>query len=131
MKKLIYLFIFITTLSSCESNEDDNPSSDPIIGTWQLTSSKEAGVETSTECTRNNKITFSENGNASNLGFYEENNVCVSEPGTFTWVSAGNSNYTLNFGGGDSETYGITFSQNNTMFSVTIDTNEIETYQKK
>jgi hypothetical protein len=131
MKKIILLLITIVSLSSCSSNDDDATSdSDNLIGTWQLTSSKEAGTETSTECSRKNTLTFSENGNATNLGFYEENNVCESESGTFTWVSNGSSNYTFDFGGGDKATYGITFSQNNTVFSVTVDTNEIETYKK-
>ena len=131
MKKIIYLLTVIICLSSCSSSDDDATSDvGNLIGTWQLTSSKEAGLETSTECTRKNTLTFSENGNASILGFYEENNVCESESGTFTWVSNGNSNYTFNFGGGDNETYGITFSQNNTVFSVTVDTNQIETYKK-
>ncbi|UAM98934.1 lipocalin family protein [Polaribacter litorisediminis] len=132
MKKIIYLLTIIIGLSSCSSSDDDDTTlaKDSLIGTWQLTSSKEAGVETSTECTRKNTLTFLENSNASVLGFYEEDNVCESESGTFTWVSNGNSNYTFNFGGGNTETYGITFSQNNTVFSVTIDTNEVETYQK-
>ncbi len=121
MKKIIFLFLAIATLSSCETKEDDNPnSSDIIIGTWQLASDKENGTEISTECERKSTITFLENGTSEEVYYYTDgSNNCSTESDTSTWENVGNSTYKIDYGNGDSETAKLTFSENNTVFSVT------------
>ena len=50
MKKIILLLITIVSLSSCSSSDGDTSSSNIIIGTWQLKSETENGVERATDC---------------------------------------------------------------------------------
>ncbi|KGL63957.1 lipocalin family protein [Polaribacter sp. Hel1_85] len=121
MKQIIFLFLAIATLSSCETNEDDNPSSsDLIIGKWQLISDKENGTEISTECERKSTITFSENGTSTEVYYYNDgSNNCITESETATWENLGSSTYKVDYGNGDTETAKITFSENNTEFSIT------------
>ncbi|MEO9571525.1 MAG: lipocalin family protein [Polaribacter sp.] len=118
MKKLLYLFIASTILFSCTTNDDDD-SSDPIIGIWQLSSETENGTDISTSCERKSTITFLENGTTTQIYSYEDGNNCSTESDSATWENLGNSNYKLYYGDGDGETSKITFSQNNTVFSVT------------
>lgn len=121
MKKFFYLFTAITILFSCESNDDDSlPDGDPIIGEWQLVSEKENGVEESTSCSRRSRVTFSADGSFVYQGFYNETSTeCESDSTSGTWMNDGNTNYTLDFGNGDTSTTKITFSNNNNTFSTT------------
>lgn len=136
MKKLLFLFIASTILFSCESNDENDL--DPIIGTWQLTSETENGTEESTECSRKTKVTFSEDGKFTYQGFFTDGgSECENENSSGTWRNDNNSNYTLDFGDGDTSTTKLTFSQNNNVFSTT-DTDNfngqtfiyIETYKR-
>ena len=111
MKKLLYLFILSTILISCSSNDDE--SLDPIIGTWQLQSVLEDGIELTTECERKTTLTFNENGTTASVSFFEDGNGCESETETSTWENTGDSMY--NADGEDNVL--LTFSQNNTVFS--------------
>lgn len=117
MKKLLYLFIASTLLFSCTTNDDDD-SSDPIIGIWQLTSETENGTDITTSCERKSTVTFLENGTFNSTSFYDDGNGCMSESdGAANWENIGQSNYLLDFGGNDTSTTKITFSENNTVFS--------------
>lgn len=119
MKKLLYLFISLTLLNSCNSSEDDSPNLDPIIGKWQLQSVKENGREESTTCSRQTVLTFLENGTTTINNFYDGNDngndSCESANGTSIWENLGNSIYKVQ---DDGETTEINFSENNTIFSV-------------
>lgn len=123
MKKFIYLFLAISILSSCQSDNDDEGSNggDPIIGKWQLTSETESGKEISDECQRKTTITFLENGTTDEVYYYNNgNNVCDSDTESATWENIGNSNYKVSYNGGnDSKTNKVSFSDNNRVFSVT------------
>lgn len=122
MKKIIYLLTVIICLSSCSSSDDDASSSNIIIGTWQLKSETENGVERTTDCTRKSTITFLENGNGSQISYDESydgtgNAVCENDyNGTFTWENTNATIYNVSEDG-QSNSVELTFSQNNTIFS--------------
>ncbi|ARV07806.1 hypothetical protein BTO04_14370 [Polaribacter sp. SA4-10] len=122
MKKIIYLLTVIICLSSCSSSDDDASSSNIIIGTWQLKSETENGVERTTDCTRKSTITFLKNGNGSQISYDESydgagNAVCENDyNGTFTWENTNATTYNVSEDG-QSNSVELTFSQNNTIFS--------------
>jgi len=59
MKKILLVLLFVGfSLTSCDSN-DDNSSSD-LIGTWQLTSLIESGIDDVTECTKKTTLVLTE-----------------------------------------------------------------------
>tara|TARA_R110001592_G_scaffold250927_1_gene513538 strand:+ start:180 stop:611 length:432 start_codon:yes stop_codon:yes gene_type:complete len=124
MKKIILLLIAIVSLSSCSSNDDDASSLNIIIGTWQLKSNLENGKERTTDCTRKSTLTFSENGNGSQIGYNENydgngNAICENDyNGTFTWKNTNATTYEINQDG-QNILVDLTFSQNNTIFSTT------------
>ena len=64
MKKTILLFIAILGIISCSENDSnlETTVSDPIIGTWQLQSAFEDGVDFATECNKKSTAKFSEGG---------------------------------------------------------------------
>ena len=123
MKKIILLLITIVSLSSCSSNDDDNPSLNTIIGNWQLKSVTENGEESSNDCSRKNTVTFLENGNGSNISYDENydgngNATCENDfNGTFTWENLTGSVYKVNEDGDITEVQ-ITFSQDKSTFSI-------------
>lgn len=123
MKKFIYLFIAIISLSSCNSNDDDLDQ-DPIIGKWQLISAKEDTVDYSDECLRKSTITFLENKTVTVTNYYDDGNGCENEADSFEWMNLGDSSYEFTYNPTDKETFTFIFSQNNTVFTV----NESETY---
>lgn len=137
MKKIILLLITIVSLYSCSSN-DENETTDAIIGTWQLNSYTEIGVERSDECSRKTTINFSENGIATVIGFENDGNSCKSETYTMNWKNSGDSNYTFDTNDGQTHSFKITFSQNNSVFSILLKSEvvngetweEIEAYKK-
>ncbi|WP_445749186.1 lipocalin family protein [Polaribacter sp.] len=122
MKKIIYLFIAMISLSSCSSNDDLDQ--DPIIGKWQLISQKEDNVEYSDDCSRRSTITFLENKTVTVSSYYDFGNACENISDSFSWMNLGNTGYELTYDPNDKETITIVFSENNTVFTV----NESETY---
>ena len=125
MKKLLYLFVAAAILISCESNEDD-PSSDPIIGKWQVTSYLENGQEQATDCDKKSIVTFNSDGTFSNNSFYtDDSGNCVSDSDSYeaNWKNIGNSTYSITdddeVDEDDLETVKIEFSENNSVFSIT------------
>lgn len=117
MKKFIYLFILIITLNSCESEDDS--SSDPIVGTWQLTSIIENGEEIATDCEKENTVTFSSNATFTIIDSYDNgNNSCSTDTATGSWKNKGNSNYSVTIFEKERETK-VNFSKNNTVWSST------------
>ncbi len=120
MKKILYLFIAIISLSSCQSSDEDSLSGDPIVGKWQLQSRLENGTETTDSCERQSTVTFSADGTVAIVSYYDYgNNTCESIIGTTSWENAGNSNYVLSGNGQSSSPQKIDFSQNNTVWSTT------------
>tara|TARA_B110000259_G_scaffold176740_1_gene213182 strand:+ start:130 stop:561 length:432 start_codon:yes stop_codon:yes gene_type:complete len=123
MKKIILLLITIVSLSSCSSNDDDNPSLNTIIGNWQLKSMTENGEERSNDCSRKSTVTFLENGNGSNISYdenYDGNGNATCENavnGTFTWENLTGSIYKV-IEDGDITEVQITFSQDKSTFSI-------------
>jgi hypothetical protein len=123
MKKIILLLITIVSLSSCSSNDDDNPSLNAIIGNWQLKSMTENGEERSNDCSRKSTVTFLENGNGSNISYDENydgngNATCENQDnGTFTWENLTGSIYKV-IEDGDITEVQITFSQDKSTFSI-------------
>jgi len=122
MKKIILLLITIVSLSSCSSSDGDTSSLNIIIGTWQLKSETENGVERATDCRKKSTITFSENGNGSQMSYDDTNDgngniVCENEyNGTFTWENTNAATYSISEDG-DSSSADLIFSENNTIFS--------------
>ena len=116
---MLYLFISLTFLNSCNSSDDNSSDLDPIIGKWQLQSLQENGQEESTPCSRQTVLTFLENGTTTINNFYDGdaagNERCESANGTSIWENLGNSSYKVQDHG---ETTAIHFSENNTVFSV-------------
>ena len=121
MKKLLYLFIASAILISCESDNDTDL--DPIIGTWQLQSVSKSGNEQTTECERKTTLVFLENGTTTNERFFEDGNGCELEKGVSTWVNKGNSTYRIDK---DTEDAKLNFSQNNTIFTSSIITEDLD-----
>ena len=115
MKKFIYLFVILTSLSACESSESENSSSDLIIGEWQLVSDKIDGQELSTECSRRGTTTFLADGSGKTNAYYEYNGECNLETDSGSWTNAGNSNYRLGF-----LTFKMVFSNNNNTMTATV-----------
>lgn len=114
MKKLIYLFIAIASLTSCTPDEV----LDPIVGKWQLDSQTVNGIEQTTECERNTTLEFFENGTTAEESFYIDGLDCLSDTDTSTWENLSGSTYQI-----DNDTEGdqtLNFSQNNTVFSFTM-----------
>ncbi len=114
MKKLIYLFIAIASLTSCTPDEV----LDPIVGKWQLDSQTVNGIEQTTECERNTTLEFFENGTTAEESFYIDGLDCLSDTDTSTWENLSGSTYRI-----DNDTEGdqtLNFSQNNTVFSFTM-----------
>ena len=117
MKKLLYLFIASTLLISCNSNDDNSPDLDPIIGTWQLQSIQAFNQEQTTACTRQSTLIFSENGTASINSFADADDGsgdCERYSDMSNWENSGNSTYKID---DDVETFTIDFSENNTVFT--------------
>ena len=80
MKKILYLFIAIISLSSCQSSDEDSLSGDPIVGKWQLQSRLENGTETTDSCERQSTVTFSADGTVAIVSYYDYgNNTCESD----------------------------------------------------
>lgn len=117
MKKLLYLFIASTLLISCNSNDDNTPDLDPIIGTWRLQSIQENSQERSTACTRQSTLIFSENGTTTINSFEDADDGsgdCERYSDMSNWENSGNSTYKID---DDVETFTIDFSENNTVFT--------------
>jgi len=114
MKKLIYLFIAIASLTSCTPDEV----LDPIVGKWQLDSQTVNGIEQTTECERNTTLEFFKNGTIAEESFYIDGLDCLSDTDTSTWENLSGSTYRI-----DNDTEGdqtLNFSQKNTVFSFTM-----------
>lgn len=95
MKKIIYLFIAMISLSSCSSNDDLDQ--DLLIGKWQLTSQKEDNVEYSDDCSKRSTITFLENKTVTVSSYYDYGNGCENLTDSFKWINLGNASYELTF----------------------------------
>lgn len=125
MKKILYIFIAATILISCESDNDTNL--DPIIGTWELTSTLIDQRETYNldECNSKSSITYFEDETLLN-DLYQRDifGDCIHTESKFHWTNLGNSQY--NLGGGIIE---VEFSNNNKTYKTM--TEVIDPYTNK
>ena len=74
MKKIIYLFIAIISLTSCSNNDDDDstsPSIDLVVGEWEQVSLNIDGEVTEANCVENDVFEFFEDGTYT-LGVFDE-----------------------------------------------------------
>ena len=74
MKKFIYLFIAIISLTSCSNNDDDDstsPSIDLVVGEWEQVSLNVDGEVTEANCVENDVFEFFEDGTYT-LGVFDE-----------------------------------------------------------
>ena len=114
MKKLLYLFISLTLLISCNSIENDSTDLDPIIRTWILTSITFDGKEsdTITACEKKSNSTYQEKGTGIDNYFSEDNSGrCNNKILNFSWKNIDNSKYLL-----DDLEIKIEFSNNNNTY---------------
>ena len=93
MNKFIYALIFITIFSSCSSDSNEENTTDPILGTWNLLS---VGGSEVTDCEKQSTITFNINGSTSSETFQDLAGNCVSITGTNTWENKGDNLYNFN-----------------------------------
>lgn len=109
MKKIVFLFITVTLLISCEPDNDSDV--DPIIGNWKLTSVFVGDRETyiSNECSSKSSISYFDNGTYFNDIYHNDiYGDCTHSESKSYWINLGNSQYNLD--GGKTE---LMFSQNN------------------
>ncbi|MDH7448230.1 hypothetical protein [Aquimarina sp. 2201CG14-23] len=105
MKKLILIFVLILISQTSCSSDDDNIiieitdptiSSEPIIGTWQVTKITINGMEESLDC-NSESITFINNGNTISKGKYKDiDETCNSYEAMSKWEKVDESNYKIN-----------------------------------
>lgn len=87
MKKLFLLFLSLSVLTAC-SSDDDNTEEDPILGTWFIVEVNNVpGSEfTLSECNKNSTMTFNANGIATSVFHANVEGECIAgEPTDSTW----------------------------------------------
>ena len=120
MKKIIFLCMAVVSLAACSSNDDAPAAADLILGTWQLESNLEGGIERANTCSKQTTLTFLANGNHNRIEFQDIGGTCERYTFAATWENIGNSSYKLGFGNEQTQTVTLTFLENNTKFSVVI-----------
>ncbi|WP_225035384.1 lipocalin family protein [Winogradskyella sp. SM1960] len=98
MKKVFLLLsVFALVFASCSSNNDDDASIDPIVGTWKYHKYFENGVEqTVTDCEKEETLIFNSNGTFEYIYFDEDmdGNCLLDESISSTWSNDGDGFYT-------------------------------------
>ncbi|CAL2065247.1 lipocalin family protein [Tenacibaculum sp. 190524A05c] len=128
MKKLLSLSLILLTIVSCSENDT---TSDPIIGKWNLITSFEGSVDVTNDCLKQSYITFSENFSLKGEVIIEMNNECTSDDGPYsgTWSKQNTNNYSLSI---DNSNSPIEISiTNNNLIQVIEDSGSIVTTYKK
>lgn len=124
MKKIIYLFIAIISLTSCSNNDDDDstsPSIDLIVGKWEIVSQTMDGEVESPDCDENDILEVFENGTYT-LDAYEaiSPGTCIEEKYEGLWTNTESGYYFNNTPNGPLSSIGV-FSSNNTVVSFTVE----------
>lgn len=137
-KNLFYplaLFALLLTIISCNSDDDNNSSNDPIIGNWDVielgysyedvvTGDTGEEVFEGTICNPNPTMTFSANGNATltdmSFDVDTEDNTTCEVLGTLNgdWIELNNNIYAITFKGETLEMTAV-FSNNDNKVTIT------------
>jgi len=130
MKKLLLLLtVFTLTFTSC-SNDDDGGCSptgpDPIIGVWNVKAIFVDNVEQPQfPCLTESTVNFQADGNLTTT-VYESNPISgdceIEEIVNFTWVNAGNGDYTVTDEFGEADTQQVVF-EDDTFYTEEVDDN--------
>ena len=80
MKKLFVLFFSMALLTAC--SEDDNSSTDPIVGTWFVAEVNNIPNFTLSECNTSSFMTFNADGTTNSVFYTQIEGICT--PGTST-----------------------------------------------
>lgn len=119
MKKLILLFsVLALTVSSCSSDDDVATVQESFVGTWKFYKAFEDGIEVMFDaCDYEDTVIVDGNGTFISNGYEAnvEGGCDLSYTETGTWISLGNSMYSLT---SDGETYTeeIKFEENRMYF---------------
>ena len=108
-------------LFSCSSSNDAlTESSDAIVGNWSLESQLINGQETINDCNKQTLFSF-ESGRILRQQFYSmPNTICVAGNQIIsTWLHIGDSKYEIVSSSQTTRVITVTFSENNTKFSLT------------
>ena len=104
MKKAILLLCLTVTFFSCNSGgESITPSSDIIVGVWQLKSQTINGNESINDCTKQTQFIFTDAFILRQVFFSLNNGVCTSgNEIRSSWLNNGDSEYVISSTGGSS-----------------------------
>jgi len=95
-RTILMSLLFLAAFSACKS-DDDTPTQDSIIGSWQLEQTFTDGVSDDiSDCRKMSTANFLANGtfNATD-GRDEEDGSCLSDSYGGTWSNSGNDIYTI------------------------------------
>lgn len=87
MKKLFLLFLSLSVLTAC-SSDDDTSGGDEILGTWFLVEVNNIPNSdfSLSECNKNSTMTFNEDGSATSVFHAQvEGNCMAGNPANSTW----------------------------------------------
>ena len=125
MKKFIYLFIAIISLTSCSNNDDDDstsPSIDLVVGEWEQVLITINGEEFSSNCDENDSFEFFEDGTYT-LGVFDEITTggdCIVQNYQGIWSNTEGA-YSLSITPQGPVTAVAAFSSNNTVVNFTVE----------
>ena len=125
MKKFIYLFIAIISLTSCSNNDDDDstsPSIDLVVGEWEQVSLNIDGEVTEANCVENDVFEFFEDGTYT-LGVFDEitqGGDCFETNYQGIWSNTEGA-YSLSITPQGPVTAVAAFSSNNTVVNFTVE----------
>lgn len=115
MKKLLYLFITILTLSSCSSSSDDPSEAGSVdsrlVGKWQLSRINSNGEDIATDCQKMSTIEFRDNKTFS-IELYDSESPCeIITSESSDWTHLEDNEYVLRLNG-ELEYYYIAINPN-------------------
>lgn len=96
MKKLLLLFMSLTVLTAC-SSDDDKIEEDRILGSWFIVeiNNVPGSAFTLTECNKNSTMTFNENGTTTSVFHAQVGANCVAGTQTNSTWNNQNGIYTI------------------------------------
>lgn len=94
MKKFLMLFLGLTLMASCSSDDDQSVTeTDPIVGTWMLTEANTDLINPQA-CDETSTLTFNEN-NSGNGTFYLATSNCEPQSSSANWENISDSVYSI------------------------------------
>ena len=119
MKKLSSLFLVLVLLFSCNTEDESNLSNDKIVGEWNLTSQIVDGTEIADDCTKQTVFNFQSDRVLTQTFYSFSSNTCTAGSQiASSWFFSGNSKYRIERTNSTSTILELTFSENETKFSV-------------